>query len=245
MKKSLSIILFLLSACTALSAQDIIHVFNSPEIKAKVLEINERDILYKDYHNLDGPDYRISRSRVSFIDFENGSRQVFNQVNPYGAGPYSGPGLYDDYYGLDYRWGGYYYRDRRLSGEDLADYIGISLYGGDYRRARNQYYWGVAVTGVGVMALVSSVVGHIGTNNYNNFSDDPFFTDLSTSGFIAGYVAGAACLGVGIPLWASGSRKLSRIADDYNRNYGRRNLGYSSTLSVGPTRSGLGFALNF
>ena len=61
----------------------------------------------------------------------------------------------------------------------------------------------------------------------------------------AGGITGAACLGVGIPLWIKGNRKLNAIADDYNQRYGRNAYGYKSSLSVGPTGNGIGLALNF
>ena len=63
--------------------------------------------------------------------------------------------------------------------------------------------------------------------------------------YVAGGIAGAACLGVGIPLWIRGNRKLNAIADDYNQRYGRNAYGYKSSLSVGPTGNGVGLALNF
>lgn len=64
--------------CCGLSAQDRIHLVDSRRvIEAKIIEIGEVDIIYKLYNNLDGPDYRLSTSRIESIDFENGTRQVF------------------------------------------------------------------------------------------------------------------------------------------------------------------------
>ena len=63
--------------------------------------------------------------------------------------------------------------------------------------------------------------------------------------YVAGGIAGAACLGAGIPLWIKGNRKLNAIADDYNQRYGRNAYGYKSSLSVGATGNGVGLALNF
>lgn len=240
-----------------LFAQDRIHVIGSRVIEAKVIEIGESDIIYKSFNNLNGPDYRLSTDRISFIEFENGSRQVFNKSGYRGASPYGGGyygGYYDgydgDYFPLDYRWGGYYRGDRRLRGQDLSDYIGYSLYGGEYMNATSRYYWGLTLTGVGVVTLISSIVGNIMENDFNHnpvVSGDPFFDNGSNNSaiYVVGYVAGAACLGAGIPLWVSGGSKLRSIADDYNKNYGRERLGYGSSVTVGPTVSGLGFALNF
>lgn len=232
------------------NAQDRINLLDSRRvIEAKIIEIGEVDILYKLYNNLDGPDYRLSVSRISSIDFENGTHQVFagnNVTGPYVDGYLDG---YDDGR-LDYRRGHYYIHDRRLHGEELSDYIGYSLYGAKYRKASNQYFWGISLTGVGAAIIIFAATEHICQNRLNNDPDfqDNFFKDHSnnTGGYIiGGYAAGAVCLGVGIPLWVKADKTFNEIADDYNRNYGRRNLGYSSSLTAGPTRSGLGLALNF
>ena len=51
--------------CCGLSAQDRIHLVDSRRvIEAKIIEIGEVDIIYKLYNNLDGPDYRLSVSRI-------------------------------------------------------------------------------------------------------------------------------------------------------------------------------------
>lgn len=243
-------ILTIVCCSVCANAQDRIHLLDSRRvIEAKVIEIGEVDILYKLYNNLEGPDYRLSVSRIASIDFENGTRQVFRRNNV--TGPYVDGYLdgYDDGL-LDYRRGHYYLGDRRLRRQDLSDYIGYSLYGEKYRKANNQYFWGAALTGIGALVLVCTVTGQIYQSEFNNnpaFQDE-FFKDHSnndTIGYVLGYAAGAACLGVGIPLWRKGNKAFNEIADDYNRNYGRRNLGYSSSLTVGATGSGIGLALNF
>lgn len=124
--------------CCGLSAQDRIHLVDSRRvIEAKIIEIGEVDIIYKLYNNLDGPDYRLSTSRIESIDFENGTRQVFADGRRLATGPYVDGYMdgYDDR-GLDYRWGHYYMHDRRLRRQELTDYIGYSLYGEKYRKHR-------------------------------------------------------------------------------------------------------------
>lgn len=243
-------VLAMVSCAVCAKAQDRIHLLDSRKIiEAKVIEIGEVDLLYRLYGNLDGPDYRISLSRVASIDFENGTRQVFTRggiTGPYVDGYIDG---YDDGR-LDYRWGNYYLGDRRLRRQELADYIGYSLYGEKYRKANNQYYWGVVLTGLGAFILTGTVTSQIHQSRFDNNPgfQDKLFKDHSNNdsiGHTLGYIAGVACLGSGIPLWVKGNRKFNEIADDYNRNYGRRNLGYSSSVTVGATRSGVGLALNF
>lgn len=99
--------------CCGLSAQDRIHLVDSRRvIEAKIIEIGEVDIIYKLYNNLDGPDYRLSVSRIESIDFENGTRQVFADRRRMATGPYA-DGYFDGYDDgcLDYRRGHYYMHD--------------------------------------------------------------------------------------------------------------------------------------
>ena len=167
--------------------------------------------------------------------------------------------VFDDWgtYGpIDYRWGHYYDCRGRLRPEDMADYIGISLYGSDYMKAKSQYMWGMSLTTTGATLLVGALVGGLMTADYNRKSASmssgmswhgPGHGDYSAGSTlpVVGGLAGAVCLGAGIPIWIKGNRGLNRIADDYNRNYGRDRLGHAPSLSVGATGSGIGLALNF
>ncbi|MGC4231831.1 MAG: hypothetical protein QM594_02380 [Niabella sp.] len=86
MKHILSI-LFVVSLFATASAQDIIYtrrITNQPsiswtEIKAKVLEINLKTIVYKKAENPDGPVYRLHTADVDSIVFENGSVEIFEK----------------------------------------------------------------------------------------------------------------------------------------------------------------------
>ena len=221
MKAKLILICVLSGLCGNSFAQDIIHTIDGRSIEAKVLEINDDDILYKTFDNQDGPDYRMSVGRVARIVFQNGTEKSFAPStilvpSPYVHDPYG-------YYGpLEYRWGHYYDRGFWLSIGGVALLVSSIINGAmlsDYNR------------GVASMDMPSSMRGN----------------DHSSMGalYVAGGIAGAACLGAGIPLWIKGNRKLNAIADDYNQRYGRNAYGYKSSLSVGATGNGVGLALNF
>ncbi|MBL4624422.1 MAG: energy transducer TonB [Flavobacteriales bacterium] len=72
-----SIILF--SAHSSV-AQDVICTTDGDSIIAKIQLIDKEEIRYKKYSNLDGPDYGVSRSMVSVIVYENGSKDRFNET---------------------------------------------------------------------------------------------------------------------------------------------------------------------
>ena len=252
MKAKLILICAWMALCGNAFAQDIIHTIDGRSIEAKVLEINDDDILYKTFDNLDGPDYRMSVSRVARIVFQNGTEKSFAPSTILVPSPYA----YDSYgpYGpLEYRWGHYYDRRGRLYAEQLQDYLGVSLYGSDYRKASSQYQSGLWLTIGGATLLVSSIISGAMLSDHNravasmNMPSSMRGNDHSSMGalYVAGGIAGAACLGAGIPLWIRGNRKLNAIADDYNQRYGRNAYGYKSSLSVGATGNGIGLALNF
>jgi hypothetical protein len=62
-------------------AQDIIYTVNGKKILGKVLEVNIVDVKYKDYSNLTGPTYVISKSEIILINFSNGTSEILNS-NP-------------------------------------------------------------------------------------------------------------------------------------------------------------------
>lgn len=253
MKARLILITVLTALCGNAFAQDIIHTLDGRSIEAKILEISEEDILYKAFDNVDGPDYRMSVNRIARIVFENGKEQVFAPATLFSQNPY----VYDFYGPLEYRRGHFYDHRGRLYEEQLRDYLGVSLYGSDYLKARNQLGGGICLTFSGAGILAASVIGGAFQADFNARTarmraNSAFFgheSPYSSSGemtlYIVGGIVGAACLGVGIPLWVKGNKKMNAIADDYNRRYGNKAYGSTATLNLGATGNGVGLALKF
>ena len=223
------------------TAQDIIHTYSSTPIKAKILEIGDDYLYYKTWDNPDGPLYNMSLSRVTKIVFENGTTKVFAPVSPFiGQIPYGS-------HPMDYRWGHYYSPYGRLSRDEIIDYIGYSLYGSEYIKASNQFFWGMSLTGIGVTGLIFTLAVHLAETEMNDFSQQHGMGGRTNdAAFAAGYIISAGCLGAGIPLWVKGDKGLKKIADDYNRTYiNPDRKGNGTNLSLGATRSGIGLAFNF
>jgi len=77
-KSSISRVIFILFlTVTSVYSQDIITFRNGDEIMARVMEISSSEIRYKRFENIDGPTIVIPRTNVFFINFENGTREVF------------------------------------------------------------------------------------------------------------------------------------------------------------------------
>ncbi len=80
MKTTLFIIFFIGLSFTY-EAQDILYLSNGSKLTVKVTEINSTDIKYKDFTNLEGPIYVVSKSELVLIQFSNGVSEVLNK-NP-------------------------------------------------------------------------------------------------------------------------------------------------------------------
>ncbi|MES2681643.1 MAG: hypothetical protein V4635_17240 [Bacteroidota bacterium] len=76
-------VLFLLTG--NLFSQDTLITKNGELIGAKVLEINEDEVKYKKSSNPDGPLYVIKKSEVVVIEYQNGTRDVFNSAGNNGS----------------------------------------------------------------------------------------------------------------------------------------------------------------
>lgn len=61
---------------------DVITFKTGDEIKAKVVEINDKEIKYKRCDNLDGPLIIAYKYEVLMIKYTNGSKDVFNEEKP-------------------------------------------------------------------------------------------------------------------------------------------------------------------
>lgn len=72
----------LLVFVSVLQAQDILYTVGGNKIQAKVTELNTTDVKYKDFSNLEGPTYVISKSEVVLIEFADGSTQIVNPDAP-------------------------------------------------------------------------------------------------------------------------------------------------------------------
>lgn len=233
MKANILLALGLMFFCAESFAQDIIHTLDQRPIEAKVLEITDDYVRYKTFNNLEGPDYRMSVNRIMRIVFENGTEKSF--VNT----PLAATSLYGP---VRYRHGRYYdYRGVPVDSYDY--YMGVALYGSDYTKARSRLFWGISLTGLGAALVTASAVGSSMVADYNRGVSGYGRVSNDTETILG--VMGAACLGAGIPLWISGNRKFNKIADDYNRNYGRGNVGYAPSLQLKSGANGVGLSLCF
>jgi hypothetical protein len=58
-------------------SQDYLFTINYDTLKTKILEVNEYDVKYKDFDNLEGPVYIINKYRIDKIIYQNGKVEYF------------------------------------------------------------------------------------------------------------------------------------------------------------------------
>jgi len=77
MKKDLQILFICLFFIPFLQAQDVIYKKDGSEIKAKVVEIEQANIKYKKFEQLDGPLRNLDKAVIFMIIYEDGTKEVF------------------------------------------------------------------------------------------------------------------------------------------------------------------------
>ena len=80
-----------LAGSMTMFAQDIIIRNNGAEIQAIVSEVGVDYIRYKRFDNQTGPTYRLNKSEISMIRYEDGSRDVFGNVSRSNEGRQQAP----------------------------------------------------------------------------------------------------------------------------------------------------------
>ena len=70
---TISFVFLMLSAFS----QDIILQRTGEELQVKVLEVNENNIKYKKFENLEGPTYTMDKALIFMVTYKNGSKEVF------------------------------------------------------------------------------------------------------------------------------------------------------------------------
>ena len=82
MMKKISLTFFFVIIALFCFAQDIIVTTDARRIEAKVLEVSESEVKYKETDNLEGPTFIISTNNISSIVYANGNAWLFCRQHP-------------------------------------------------------------------------------------------------------------------------------------------------------------------
>ena len=74
------ILILLIFCVNTILAQDLMIFKNGDEKEVKILKISTSEITYKKWSNKSGPEYTIDLSDIFMIKYQNGDKDVFNNV---------------------------------------------------------------------------------------------------------------------------------------------------------------------
>ena len=222
-------------------AQDVILKQDGSEIKAKVLEITDQQIKYKDFDFQEGPMRNINISEVFMITYENGKKEVFNKQNSTPSVTAAPKDTAINSQILQERLKREFYS---IGTDDAAmlDFFGKNKhydYDNRFASACKQSNTGKALliagggfTGLGFICIL------VGTTNG------------SAGSIVTGYAflsVGQGLIIAGIPVTAVAGARKKAIKNEFARKIlGVSSYTYQPTLNFGITQNGgVGFTLNF
>jgi hypothetical protein len=216
-------------------AQDLIVKRDAEEIEARVEEITDTHVKYHKFNNLEGPIYSVAKSDVLMIKYANGEKDVFKAepTNQYQRRGGSARAFNQQEQGImSLRHGDYYIDNRPLSYRETLEYVApYPEVDRMLRKARDMHIAGSIVMYTGVAAVLAGTI-------VMSASDDPFTGMIMT---LSG--CGVALVGTGVYL---GSIRPYREVPTMYNNAVSRDYAYSgATISLAPTRGGLGLQLTF
>ena len=247
MKKKFLILVAIIGFGFSANSQDVILKQDGSEIKAKVLEITDQQIKYKDFDFQSGPIRNINISEIITITYENGQIEVFNEQT---STPFLQGSPYNALLG-DLK------RDFDQIGTNDSEMLNF------FRKNNYQQYYnrfksacrqggvgkeflnmGIAYTGLGVVLTIAGSIGFVIDRNNDYY-------DIKT--IVCVYIGvSLICVGevltiVGIPITAIAGGKKRAIKNDFARQYFRINdYTYQPILNLGITQNGgIGLTLHF
>lgn len=250
--------------------QDVIVKKNSETIKAKITEINQDDIKFKKWDNLDGPTYTLLKSDINTILYQNGDADVFvssetKSSDSYDSyNPYKQPNEMVDVNAVindktlffngechtNSSYSKYMFYDEQtrqainLSKSQFKDYLETHDYDlyKKYKTSYDKYMAGIVFISISAGSLEVSFLLFLAVAKSNN--PDYTFDNPTNKAAASFCIIGAACAAIGVPLYVKGNVSLKKIPDMYNEKYVNRNR-TAMTWSLGATNNGVAFRFNF
>jgi len=235
MKKVLLILVAIIVFGISANAQDVILKQDGSEIKAKVLEITDQQVKYKDFDFQSGPTRNINISDIFMITYENGQKEVFNKQTSAPTQKENSQNILSNDLKIEF--------DR--IGTDDAEMLkffrknNFTKYYNDFESACKMRSTGAGLLGAGLgltgLGIICMTTGLI-VGKY----------DLAIGGYVL-LGAGEILTIVSIPVSAVGGGRKRAIKNDFARQYfGVYDYTYQPTLNFGITQSGgVGVAFHF
>ena len=210
-------------------AQDIIVTTDARKIEAKILEISETEVKYKENDNLEGPTFIISTNNISSIVYANGKVTLYQQssTEEKGKSDIGSEPSYITRLGDSYTYKGYV-----MKGDAYANFLRNNCL-----KAYEIYHKGYVISYAGVLFLSVGVGLEVGT--------------LIGGAIVGGYFnmpvvyCGLGCLAASIPLVIVGYDKMHQSVDVFNQECALNPNRTHSFWSINASQHGIGLAFNF
>jgi hypothetical protein len=79
MKKTFATTVFVFFSLVICFSQDVITKKTGEDIQAKILEVDQTNIKYKKFDNLEGPSFIVPKSDVLIVRYSNGTKDIFTE----------------------------------------------------------------------------------------------------------------------------------------------------------------------
>lgn len=224
----LTILLFVLTAFCY--AQDIIVTTDSKKIEAKILEVSESDVRYKEMDNLEGPTFVLSTRKIDSIVYSNGKVSFFQDMSIVDT-----TDLIRET-GLAYltRLGEkYIYQGHVMSSDVYANFLNDNC-----PSAFQLYHKGHTIAYAGWILLSAAIGMEIGTLVGGAIAGGDYSYAMPWMYCALGFSIAS------IPLFVVGYNKMHHSVEVFNRECIQTNR-TQSYWSIGASRNGIGLVLNF
>lgn len=229
MKQSIftTLLFVLIAVC---NAQDIIVTTDSKKIEAKILEISETDVKYKELDNLEGPTFVLPTQKVVSIIYANGKVSLFQETASIDETNQNT----EPEYGFLTRLGEKYtYQGRVMSSDVYANFLRDNC-----PSAFQVYHQGHIIAYSGWILLSAAIGMEIGSLIGVAIAGGDFSYAMPWMYCALGFTAAS------VPLFIVGYNKMHKSVDVFNQDCIHSNR-TQSYWSIGASKNGIGLVLNF
>lgn len=241
----------MLTVAGFVSAQDVIITIDSKKIEAKILEVSQTEIKYKEKTNPNGPTFVLATSEINTIIYENGSVSTFNHAQKSATLP-STNGNADTYNQSQFVAGTpitrsdktYYMGDQHLTEDQYAQFVQKNCTQAyeAFTRGKKLRKTGYQLLASGLPIFAAGIVFYgVGVGVGTSARDESMILGLG--------IPGAVMMGVGsgltiasIPCIVVGTVRRNNSHEIYNTNCARP---VTLQFDVKAQGTGLGLAMRF
>ncbi len=212
-------------------AQDIIITTDAKRIEAKILEISELEIRYKDFDNIEGPIFILSTNKIRSITYANGKVSLFQDPTMEERNP-NEPSTSLEY--ITRTGERYTYKGHVMQADIYANFLENNCPSAFqvFKKGHAIAYTGIVFLSIGVGLELGTLIGSAIAGGYTDASLPLLYCAL---GFTA----------ASIPLVIIGYHKMHQSVDIFNQSCANNISHNHSYWSINASQRGIGLVLNF